>query len=72
MIIDDHYPIDINTGVSEYMPPFAMKAGEKMSIAFEMNRRPGNFADWSVVAQGDMGGQDNLILTPVDPKMKSD
>ena len=49
-----------------------MKAGDKMSIAFEFKRRTKNFPDWSVVAQGVEGGKDNLILTPVDPEMKSD
>ena len=64
--------LSLQNGNTNMKEPLKMKAGEKIPIAFEVDLDGSeNFRDWALVAQGDEGGE-SLILTPVDPTMKSD
>ena len=49
-----------------------MKKGETYKFYFETNTEHSNYATWSVVAQGDKGGKNKLILTHIEPAMESD
>ena len=50
-----------------------MTAGQKIEVVFEIDlEHSTNFKDWSIVAQGDEGGEGKLTVTPLEANMTSD